>query len=148
MAQTNPRPPAKPSFGLSICPAAAVGVGSASASEPEGSGEAGKADGWGQPHRLRLSPPSSLSRARRMQSSGGCQEWLGYTSQLCWGLGDSGLLWLAHTVPFRASDGVRLTHWESAQLQTGKLLLQRTCQWLFVLHLPAQSGGKWVLLGW
>lgn len=63
MAQTNPRPPAKPSFGLSICPAAAVGVGSAPASAPEGTGRQ-ESSGWGRPRRLRLPPASSLCRGR------------------------------------------------------------------------------------
>lgn len=61
MAQTNPRPPAKPSFGLSICPAAAVGVGSAPASVPEGSGRQ-ESGGWGWPRRLHLPPASSQCR--------------------------------------------------------------------------------------
>lgn len=43
-----------------------------------------------QPRRLHLSPPSSLCSTRGVQSSGGCQEQLGATSQLCWGFGGSG----------------------------------------------------------
>lgn len=49
---------------------------------------------------------------------------------------------------FLCSDRVRVTHWDSAQLQTGKLLLRRGCQRLFLLHLPAWPRRKWVFLRW
>ena len=149
MAQTNPRPPAKPSFGLSICPAAAVGAGLASASVPEGSGEAGEPADGVSPVACALLPlhlcaaPAECKAPEAVRSC-----WDPHLSFAgVWG-GGLGLLWLTHTVPSHASDEVRLTYWESAQLQTGTLLLERRCRWLFLLHLPAPLGGKWVLLQW
>lgn len=143
MAQTNPRPPAKPSFGLSICPAAAVGVGSASASAPEGSREPGEPVDVVSPV-VCTSLPLHLCG---MLSFGGWQERLGSTSHLYWGLGGLGCsVSLARCLP--CSDRVRVTHWDSAQLQTGNLLLRRGCQRLFLLHLPAWPRRKWVFLRW
>lgn len=92
-----------------------------------------RAPGWGQPRCLHLSPLHLYG----MLSSGGWQECLGSTSHLCWGLGGLG----SHTAPSCAVTGA---HWDSAQLQTGELLLRRRCQRLFLLHLPSWPWRKWV----
>lgn len=67
-AQTNPSPPAKPSFALPICPASAFGPGSASASSDQG-GRMGTGSGWCLSLSFCFCPCSFVTRSRDSQGS-------------------------------------------------------------------------------
>lgn len=98
-----------------------------------------RAEGCGQPHQLHLSPTSSLRNAQLWRVAGVA----GIHIPPLLGFGGFGAELSRSHGALLCSDRVRVTHWDGAQLQTGKLLLRRRCQRLFLLHIPSWPRRKW-----
>lgn len=93
-----------------------------------------RADGCGQPHCLHLSPTSSPWNAKLWRVAGVA----GIHIPPFLGFGRLGATLSRSHRAFLCRDTVRVTHWDSAQLQIGKLLfLRRKRQRLFLLRLPS-----------